>query len=394
MRYRNYGKLGFQVSALGLGCMRLPRLYKEDTNTAEVDREKAWEIIRHAADHGINYFDTAYGYHNRTSEEVLGEALEGGRREKVKIATKQPFSVMTDLKSGGGKTVLENARRNLENTLKKLRTSYLDVYLIHNIQVSTWQDIKENRIIEEYEKFRAEGLIRAIGFSYHGKFPCFKEVLEFYDWGMCQIQQNLLDVDNEATVEGIRLAGKKGCALVIMEPLRGGGLASPPPAVASVYAKYPAKRSAVEWAFRHILNFPEVSTVLSGITTLEQLKEDIEIFSKPDAVPNCLSEEEEKILAGVRAAYKSLVSVPCTACEYCLPCPKGVNIPGVFARYNEGAMFGSYAQPQRNYFFQVRSGQDASRCIACGACEKKCPQHIDVIEKLKTAHEALKGWVE
>jgi predicted aldo/keto reductase-like oxidoreductase len=374
--------------------MRLPRLYKEGSSAAEVDREKAYESIRYAADHGVNYFDTAYGYHNRTSEEVLGEALEGGRREKVKIATKQPFPVMADLKSGGGKTILENVRRNLENTLKKLRTSYLDVYLIHNIQASTWEDIKENRIIDEYEKFRAEGLIRAIGFSYHGKFPCFKEVLEFYDWGMCQIQQNLLDVSNEATVEGIRLAGKKGCALVIMEPLRGGGLAAPPPAVKAVYDESPVKRSAVEWAFRHLLNYPEVSTILSGLTTMEQLKEDIEIFSKPGAVPGCLGRDEEEIIARVRARYESLVSIPCTACEYCLPCSRGVNIPGVFSKFNEGAMFGSYTQPQRSYFFQTRNGQDASLCVACGVCEKKCPQHIDIITKLKTAHEALKGWIE
>jgi predicted aldo/keto reductase-like oxidoreductase len=176
-----------------------------------------------------------------------------------------------------------------------------------------------------------------------------------------------------------------------MEPLRGGGLASPPPAVASVYDEHPVKRSAVEWAFRHILNFPEVSTVLSGLTTMEQLKEDIEIFSKPDAVPGCLSEEEKKIIARVRAAYESLTSIPCTACEYCLPCPKGVNIPGVFARYNDGAMYGSYTLPQQSYAFMSRGGQDASLCAACGACEKKCPQHIGIIEKLKTAHEALKG---
>jgi predicted aldo/keto reductase-like oxidoreductase len=374
--------------------MRLPRLCTADSDGAEVDREKAYEIIRYAADHGINYFDTAYGYHNRTSEEVLGEALEGGRREKVKIVTKQPFSVMADLKSGGGKTILENARRNLENTLGKLRTGYLDVYLIHNIQISAWQDIKENKIIEEYEKFRAEGLIRAIGFSYHGKFPCFKEVLEFYDWDMCQIQQNLLDINNEATVEGIKLAGKKGCALVIMEPLRGGGLAAPPPAVNAVYGEYPVKRSAVEWAFRHVLNYPEVSTILSGLTTMEQLREDIEIFSKPDVVPGCLSGDEEKLIARVRAAYESLASIPCTGCEYCLPCPKGVNIPGVFSRFNEGAMFGNYTQSRRSYGFQIRSGQDASRCIACGACEKKCPQHIGIIEQLKAAHEILKERVE
>ncbi|MDR2618113.1 MAG: aldo/keto reductase [Treponema sp.] len=393
MNYRNYGKLGYQVSAFGMGCMRLPRIVNAK-DEAEVDREKAYEMIRYAVDHGVNYFDTAYGYHNKTSEEVLGEALEGGRREKVRIATKQPFGVMTDLKSGGGKTIRENARRNLENTLKKLRTGYIDVYLIHNIGKYCWEDVKKEKIIEEYEKVRSEGLIRAIAFSYHGDFSCFKDVLGFYDWGMCQIQQNFMDVEKEATEEAIHLAGKKGCALVIMEPLRGGLLATPPDPVKEIYDEYPVKRSAVEWAFRHVLNYPEVSAVLSGVSTLEQLKDNIEIFSKPDAVPGCLNAEEKKILSRVKAKYESLVAVPCTGCEYCLPCPQGVHIPGVFGRYNDGKMFGSFDQPQRGYMFMTRGKSDASRCVACGACEKKCPQHIGIIEQLKTAHEALRGWVE
>ncbi|MDR2101364.1 MAG: aldo/keto reductase [Treponema sp.] len=382
MLYRKYGKLGFQVSAFGMGCMRLPRIMEGSESV--VDREKAYELIRYAADHGVNYFDTAYGYHNRTSEEVLGEALEGGRREKVKIATKQPFGVMT---------TQGDIRKNLEATLKKLRTGYIDLYLIHNIGAGTWEDIKRRKIIEEYEKFRAEGLIRGIGYSYHGQYPAFKEVLDFYDWDMCQIQQNLIDVDREATEEGIRQAGKKGCALVIMEPIRGGSLAVPPGPVKAIYDEYPVKRSAVEWAFRHVLNYPEVSTVLSGVTTMEQLKEDIDIFSKPDTVPGCLSGEEKGIIARVREKYLSLRSIPCTSCEYCLPCPQGVQIPGVFTKYNDGIMFDNFDAPKRSYTFQTKANQDASRCVACGACEKKCPQHIDIVAKLKTAHESLKGGV-
>jgi predicted aldo/keto reductase-like oxidoreductase len=338
MQYRTYGKLGFKVSALGMGCMRLPRIIRGDETTV-VDEEKAFELIRYAADHGVNYFDTAYGYHNKTSEAVLGEALEGERREKVKIVTKQPLGAMT---------TRDDIRKNLENTLKKLRTSYIDVYLIHNIGKDTWEETKQRKIIEEYEKFRAEGMIKAIGFSYHGRLPAFQEVLSYYDWGMCQIQQNLIDVQNEATEEAIHSAGKKGCALVIMEPLRGGCLATPPDAVKALYNEYPVKRGGVEWAFRHVINYPEVSTILSGVTTLEQLKEDIEIFSKDDAVPGCLTGEELSIIARVREKYLSLKSIPCTACEYCLPCPKGVNIPGVFSRYNDGVMFGSYDQPRRS----------------------------------------------
>jgi len=351
MQYRNYGKLGYKVSALGMGCMRLPKITNANNETV-VDREKAWEMIRYAADHGVTYFDTAYSYHGGTSEEVLGEALAGGRREKVKIATKQPFPVMKDLRSGGGKTILENARRNLENTLKKLRTDHLDVYLIHNINASCWEEIKQNKIIEEYEKFRAEGLIKAIAFSYHGKFPCFKDVLEFYDWDMCQVQHSFIDLDNEVTVEGIRLAGKKGCALVVMEPIRGGSLAVAPKHVKELYDEFPVKltngqpRSAVEWAFRHVIDYPEVSTVLSGMTTMEQLKENLEIFSKADAVPGCIGAKEREVLTKVKAAYESVKNIPCTGCEYCLPCPSGVDIPGVFSKYNDGYMFESFDQPK------------------------------------------------
>ncbi|MDR1445037.1 MAG: aldo/keto reductase [Treponema sp.] len=392
MHYRTFGKLGYEVSAFGMGCMRLPRIVTGDQ--AEVDRERAWEMIRYAADHGVTYFDTAYGYHNKTSEEVLGEALEGGRREKVKIATKQPFGVMKDLDSGGGKTLLENARRNLENTLAKLRTSYIDVYLIHNIGAGDWEDIKSSKVIEEYEKFRSEGLIKAIAFSYHGDYAGFKPVLDYYDWGMCQIQQNIIDVDREATEQAIRDAGKKGCALVIMEPLRGGNLAVPPAPVQAVYDSSPVKRSGVEWAFRHMLDYPEVSTILSGVSTLEQLKDNIEIFSRPDAVAGGLSDEEKRLIVRVRKQYLALKSVPCTGCEYCLPCPSGVNIPQVFGKYNDGVMFGTFEPARRSYMFQVRAKQDAGLCAACGACEKKCPQHIGIIAELKGAHDKLKGWIE
>jgi predicted aldo/keto reductase-like oxidoreductase len=364
--------------------MRLPRIYNGQEK-ASVNLEAAFELIRYAADHGITYFDTAYSYHHKMSEAILGEALDRGYREKVKIATKQPFAAMP---------AQADIRKNLENTLTKLRTGYIDVYLIHNIQAAAWEEIKRRKIIDEYEKFRAEGLIRAIGFSYHGGASAFRDILAYYPWDMCQIQQNFLDTDKEATAEAISLAGKKGTALVIMEPLRGGGLATPPPSVKALYENFPKKRAPVEWAFRHLINYPEVSTILSGMTTLEQLKENIEIFSRPDAVPGCLSREEKDILLRAKAEYESLASVPCTACEYCLPCPSGVDIPGVFSRYNAGIMFRNFDQPKRSYMFLSSAGRGASKCIACGACEKKCPQHIGVIENLKVSHEALQGWIE
>jgi len=364
--------------------MRLPRIY-HGQDQAEVDLEKAFELIRYAATHGVTYFDTAYAYHNTTSESILGEALDNGYRKKVKIATKQPLFVMK---------TQSDIRRNLENTLKKLRTDYIDVYLIHNINGATWDEIKRREIIREYEKFRDEGMIRAIGFSYHGNFPTFRDVLEYYPWDMCQVQQNLLDVDKEVTAEAITTAGKKGTAVVVMEPLRGGGLVTTPPSVQALYDSYPEKRTAAEWAFRHLINYPEVSCILSGMTTLEQLRENIETFSKPDAVPGCLTGREKEILDRVKAGYESIVSIPCTGCEYCMPCAQGVDIPTIFFRHNEGKMFGNFEQPKRAYMFIGRAGQDAGKCVGCGACEDKCPQHIAIMEQLKIAHESLTGWIE
>lgn len=383
MNYRTYGKLGYEVSSLGLGCMRLPRT-SDGNGGMKVDLEKAFELIRYAADHGINYFDTAYGYHNQTSESVVGEALEG-RRERVKIATKQPLAAMT---------TQADIRKNLENTLRKLRTDYIDVYLIHGISPATWDEIKRRDIIGEYEKFRSEGLIKSIAFSYHGDYKTFEDIMNYYDWGMCQVQQNFLDVDKEVTEKGVELAGEKGTALVIMEPLRGGGLASTPDSVKRIYEASGYDRSAVEWAFRYLVNYPQISCILSGMTTLEQLKDNIEIFSKPDMVPGCMSKKEKEVLREVKKAYESIVTIPCTGCEYCIPCPKGVDIPRVFAPYNDGKMFGAFDHPKRRYMFVTRRGADASNCVECGLCETKCPQHIDIRNQLKIAHDALKGWVE
>ncbi|MCL2461460.1 MAG: aldo/keto reductase [Defluviitaleaceae bacterium] len=385
MQYRPYGKTGWEVSALGMGCMRLPRLEAKD-GVADVDKEKAFELIRYAAEHGVNYFDTAFGYHHRTSEEVLGEALDGGLRKNVKIATKQPSNVMKDK---------DNMRRNLENTLTKLRTDYIDVYLIHNVNAWSWPEFQRLGAWEEYNKFKEEGMIRAIGFSYHGALPVFAEALVAYDWDMCQIQQNFLDTEREATEEAVRLAGEKGCALVIMEPLRGGNLARAPKRVQAVYDDFPEKRAPAEWAFRHLLNYPQVSSILSGVTTLEQLKENIAVFSRPDNCAGCMNDSEKALLARVKSAYESIENaIPCTGCEYCMPCPSGVGIPNVFHLYNEGVMFEYAEQTRRSYMFATNAKRDASNCTECRICEAKCPQGIKIADELKTAHAALKGWAE
>jgi predicted aldo/keto reductase-like oxidoreductase len=218
--------------------------------------------------------------------------------------------------------------------------------------------------------------------------------MDYYDWGMCQIQQNLLDIKNDATEKAIALAEKKGCACVIMEPLRGGGLGRAPESAQKIYDEYPVKRSAVEWAFRHLLDYSGVSNILSGMSSLEDIKENIEIFSKPDIEPGCLTAEEKDIIARVRAAYEAIETIPCTACEYCMPCPNGVNIPSAFMKYNDGMRFGDFIYPRRSYYFQTMGGGGADKCIQCGVCTPKCPQNIAIPEELAKAHEQLKGWIE
>ena len=383
MQYREFGKLGYKVSLLGLGCMRFPRIYAN--GTSEVDREKAYEIIRYAVEHGVNYFDTAFSYHNRTSEDILGEALKGGYRDKVKIVTKQPYGVMK---------TKDDIRKNLEGALKKLQVDSIDLYLVHNVQKGNWENIKNMEVLKEYQKFQDEGMIKGIGFSYHGEYPTFKEVMDYFPWDMCQVQQNLVDTDREVTAQSIELAGEKGCALVIMEPLRGGGLVNTPPPVKKVYDSWSKPRSAAEWAFRHLINYNEVSCILSGMSSVEQLKENIEIFSQPDAVPGCLSQDEKDILIKAKAAYDSMASIPCTGCAYCVPCPKNVDIPEVLFRYNEGMTFGAFDQPKRMYSFWDNDGRGARSCTNCGVCIEKCPQSINIPEQLKIAHKALAGWIE
>jgi predicted aldo/keto reductase-like oxidoreductase len=384
MQTRDYGKTGRKASLFGMGCMRLPVAPPapgEPPRMPPVDREKALEMIRYAADHGVSYFDTAFGYHGGESESILGEALEQeGRREKVMIATKQPFREMKDQAT---------IRRNLENTLKKLRTSYLDMYLIHGIGKDDWPGIKERKIPGEFDQFKKEGLIRGVGFSFHGPLNTFKDVLGYYDWSMCQVQQNFLDVDREVTEEGIHLAGQKGCALVIMEGLRGGALATAPKPVQALYDAFPVKRSPVEWGFRHLVNYPEVSVILSGVSTLEQLKEDIALFSKDDFVPGCLGAAERELLQNARKVYDSLTKVPCTGCEYCLPCPNNVAIPRIFAGYNDGIRFENWQQSKRSYGFVKAQKADVSEYVECNQCLEKCPQHINIPEVLKEAGKAL-----
>ncbi len=377
MEYRTFGKLGFECSRFGLGCMRLPMVVQPDgtKNDADIDEPKAIELIRYAIDNGVTYVDTANGYHGGNSKIVLGKALRDGYRERVKLATKLP---------PWNTNAPADMQKLLDTNLEHLQTDYLDFYLVHALDKKNWEKMNGFGVREFFDKKIAEGKVRYPAFSFHGELADFKEIIDSYDWAMCQIQFNLLDTDYQAGLEGLRYAASKGVAVVVMEPLKGGKLANVPADVKAKWDSYPVKRSPQEWAFRWLANFPEVTLVLSGSSTLEQLKDSLEIFKSTGV--NVMSPEELALVKEVKELYENKVKVGCTNCSYCMPCPAGVNIPRAFELYNNASVFDAYESNRKAYEKMVAKGSAADKCTACGSCEGVCPQTIQVIDKLKELH--------
>jgi predicted aldo/keto reductase-like oxidoreductase len=373
MQYRKYGKLDFEVSALGFGAMRLPVI--EDSDGA-IDELQAIEMIRHAIDSGVNYVDTAYPYHKNKGETLVGRALQDGYRERVKLATKMPCWLV--------KTP-DDFDRFLDEQLVKLQTDHIDFYLLHAIWRERWDRMQEMNALDWAEKALADGRIGHLGFSFHGTLPLFKEVIDAYDWTMCQIQYNLLNEDVQAGTEGLEYAAEKGIAVVIMEPLMGGALVSPPPDVQSVWDA--ARANPVDVALRWLWNKPEVATVLSGMSTMEQVVQNLE--SADSSGGGTLTQEEANLVARVQEAYKGLESIPCTKCAYCMPCPNGVNIPRNFELYNQAVAYNTESLSKALYNYHMPKGERADACIACGECEEKCPQQIEISEWMERVHEKL-----
>ena len=375
MKYRTMGKLGIRSSAFGLGCMRFNGAASGDS---VIDEEKAISLIRRAIDGGVTYLDTAYIYLDKTSEIVLGKALRDGYREKVTIATKMPMEYVHD------RAEMEAL---LESELKKLQTDHIDFYLMHGINKAKWEYFKSIGAPEFFEEMKRAGKIRYRCFSFHGPYEDFEYILNDWDWDMVQIQYNFMDVNNQAGTKGLKLAGEKGIPVVIMEGLLGGRLSKAPANVQALYDAFPVKRSAVEWAFRWLCNHPEVSVVLSGCNEADQIDEYLRIFDTVE--PGIMSEEERKLMEDVRAAYLSRTKIGCTGCRYCMPCPNGVNIPGVFSVWNSVSLYDT--DPKWNWDLrQIKEkGHGADNCVACGACEAACPQHLNIIESLQTAWQEL-----
>ena len=375
MKYRPMGKLGIQASAFGLGCMRFNGAASGDS---AIDEQKAISLIRRAIDGGVTYLDTAYVYLDKTSEIVLGKALRDGYRERVTIATKMPAEYVHN------RAEMEAL---LESELKKLQTDHIDFYLMHGINREKWEYFKSIGAPEFFDDMKKAGKIRYKCFSFHGPYEDFEFILNDWDWDMVQIQYNFMDINNQAGTKGLKLAGSKGIPVVIMEGLLGGRLSKAPVNVQSLYDAYPVKRSPVEWAFRWLCNHPEVSVVLSGCNEAEQIDENLRIFDTVE--PNIMSEEELKLMEDVREAYLSRTRIGCTGCRYCMPCPNGVDIPGVFSVWNSVSLYDT--DPKENWNLRQinEKGNGAGNCIACGACEAACPQHLPIIESLQKAWKEL-----
>lgn len=376
MKFRRFGKLDWQVSALGFGAMRLPTV---GGDFSKVDEPEAIKMIRYAIDNGVNYVDTAYPYHGGNGEIVVGKALRDGYRERIKLATKMPIWQINSQ---------EDMDRVFGEQLKKLQTDYVDCYLLHALNKNTWFKIKNLNVFDWSERVVSEDRIKYLGFSFHDDYEVFRDIIDAYDkWTLCQIQYNYENEEVQAGTRGLKYAAEKGLAVVIMEPLLGGALANPPPAVKQIWDE--AGKDPVEMALRWLWNKPEVSVVLSGMSTMEHVKRNVEFASRSGV--GTLTEEDLELISRVHNKYKEIRPIPCTKCGYCMPCPNGVDIPGNFELYNNGFVYNNMNASRWRYNSpDFPKEQRASSCVGCRVCEDKCPQGIKISEWMPRIDKELR----
>lgn len=376
MLYRKFGRLDHDISVLGFGCMRLPIIGKD---MAQINEPEAVRLIRHAIDSGINYLDTAYFYHNGTSETFLGRALQDGYREKVMIADKLP---------PGNLHSSQDFDRILNEQLARLGTDHIDFYLMHGLNRPFWEKSRKLGYDKFLEKALADGRIRHTGFSFHDAYPLFTEIVDAFPWDFCQIQYNYLDTHFQAGEAGLDYAYKKGLAVVIMEPVKGGKLARKlPPTIQEMWTNSGINKTPAELALRWVWNDPRVTTVLSGMTTDEQLEENL--CTADMAEPNTLTAQELAFIRKLKEAFKSLIKVDCTTCGYCQPCPAGVQIFTNFELYNNAMVYKNMDEYRFLYKLMMYPSGKASDCTECGLCEEKCPQGLSIRKYLKEIRDLI-----
>lgn len=373
MKYRDFDGLDWKVSALGFGCMRLPT----DNGNEDINEDEAARMLRHAIDYGVNYVDTAYPYHGGNSEPFLGQVLQDGYRDKVRLATKLPSWKIE---------ASEDFDKYLNEQLERLQTEHIDFYLLHALREEWWHKLRKLGVLEQAEKAKRDGRIGHLGFSFHDEYDVFKEIVDGFDWTFCQIQYNYVDIETQAGTKGLKYAASKGLAVVIMEPLLGGRLVEPPEPVQKIWAQAPTRRTPADWALQWLWNQPEVSVVLSGMSAMQHVEENLASAAKSHV--GILTDEELAVIDRVREAYQELCPIPCTQCKYCMPCPEGLDIPRNLEIYNEGAMYDKAEDARQSYEF-LDEEKLASACVACRECEEECPQSIPISDWMVHVHEVL-----
>lgn len=365
-------KLNAEPSRLGFGAMRLPT-----TPEGDIDEPRAAAMIARAYEAGVNYFDTAYFYHKHTSEAFLGRALARYPRESYYLATKMPLSMVRSV---------EEAKRVFEGQQADLKTDYFDFYLMHATNRNRFHEALQNGVLDYLLGLQKAGAIRRLGFSFHDDYDAFEEILTYRDWDFCQIQFNYMDVDEQAGMKGYELACRLGVPLIVMEPVKGGRLAALSDDVAQMFTRERPEKSVASWAMRWVGSLENCRVILSGMTTEEQLEDNLATFEHFEP----LSEREQQIVADVREALRKKQFVGCTGCKYCMPCPFGVDIPENFAVMNRYAMFGSEGRLKAEWGFMDAS-ERADACRKCGKCEAVCPQRLPIRDKLSEIAARMRG---
>ena len=381
MLYRKFPRFRHEVSILGFGCMRLPPAAGQQAG-GKVDEPKATGMIRTVIDSGVNYVDTAYPYHNGEGEVVLGRALGDGYRDRVFLATKLPSWLVTKR---------EEMDQYLDEQLARLATDHIDFYLLHGLGAETWENLSRLGVLEFLDSARADGRIRHPAFSFHDQFPVFRDIVDAYEWTFAQIQYNYMDEQYQAGTQGLKYAAERGLGIVVMEPLRGGLLSGDVPVIHQHILDAPVRRTPSEWGLRWVWNHPEVTVVLSGMSAMEQVKENLACAAQ--GLPNSLSPEELAVVETMRDTFASRVKIPCTGCRYCMPCENGVDIPQCFMYYNQAYTYDAREKATGVYLWALNGSFSggipgyASGCVQCGECEDKCPQHFPIREYLQDVGE-------